>query len=341
MKVFGRISLVFCVLLLVACSEPASKLDNAKLLGVHYWNTSWEDEIMENPQVKKFPRVYLHVFDVVKEPGLAEPVPSFVMDTIKTNSDQKFIPIAYLTIEALQYYMDQKKIPLLASRISNLLSRISDKNEYTFDKFILDFDWNLSNQSDYFNLLDTLKLLLSDRGINLGATLRLHQLRLSDKMKSPPLDTLLLMCYNMSSPQTDAKHNSIFDAKDFETYTKQIPDYPLELEYILPVYSQVVLFRKGKVVGLLRDMDISKIETNNNLQLNSNGMYEVTEDTYLGKLQLLKGDLIKVEELTQDNFSNLLQSLAFLELDSPVFSIFDAKNLNQNKKLSNEIQKLF
>ncbi len=298
---------------------------------MHYWNTTWIDSIMQHDNFQNFRKIYLHVFDVDKMPGIEEPVPSFIIDTIKKSAAHNFVPIAYITSEALKFYTENKTEHLLAARISRLLEKLSSRNDVVFKQFVLDFDWTATNQESYFRLLDTLKKTLEHQDISLAATLRLHQLSVDDKMQAPEIDTLLLMCYNMESPKLEGRHNSIFSAPVFQEYASRIPDYPRALEYIVPVYSQILLFRNGEYLGLVRDRGAGFLDNQKLLKKSSQNIYIVQKDTQLGSLKLMQGDRLKVEKVSPQEIHQIMDIFHTLKLDSPRFSIFDAQSITQQK----------
>ncbi len=331
--------LVICVFL--SCNSDKPHSFSSDLYAVHYWNTTWNDSMLGSELAHTFRRVYLHVFDVDIQPGLSEPVPSFIIDTIKSVDKIEYIPIAYLTLDALEYYRSNKNEAKLATRMTTLISHISRKNHCRFDKFVLDFDWNVSNQDSYFTLLDTLSSLLNKQGIELSITLRLHQLRLADGMEAPPIDTLLLMCYNMNAPRPIATQNSIFNTSDFQSYAQYISSYPRNLEIVLPVFSQWIWFRNHEAKGLLRGASEYQFENNPKYRKMGSGMYEVTEDFTRGTLKLIKGDRIKHEKISKKDLISMVDILGNQDLDSPKVSLFDLQSLVERHEMQDVIEELF
>ncbi len=326
---------------LMACTSDPHDAMRPDVYALHYWNTSWDSTIMSDTLLEDFSRVYIHVFDVDALREDAEPMPSFVIDTLMPIQSYEYVPIAYITARALDYYIEKEEIPKLAKRIDLLVDYLSEQNKVKFQRFVLDFDWSLSNQDSYFALLRKLKTNLQKRNIKLGATLRLHQLRLIQGMQAPDLDTLLLMCYNMQMPILNPHQNSIYSADDFETYARNIPSYPRPLELIIPVYEHFALFRQGDFAGFLRDIRPSVLENDQYFDKKNKQVIEVLEDYKLGRFQLYKGDQIKHESISPKELRSILHVLHRVGVDSPKVSIFDAKNYVQKPEMQAALRDLF
>ncbi len=326
---------------IVCCADDTERAD-IKLEGLHCWNTSWDDSLMNLKSIQEFETYYVHVFDVDKEKNISEPIPSFILDTIITKPDKNYIPIAYLTTEAFEWYIENGKIEILADRINGLLVLLSQKFNYSFSKFILDYDWRRSDQEYYFNLVNFLRDKLKERNVTLSVSLRLHQLRLSEEMKAPPVEEVYLMCYNMGNFRAASTKNSIYDPKDFEIYAKNIGSYPAKIEYILPVYDHVILFRQGKFEGLMMQISNSDLEHETDLFLRqADNFYKVKTDVKFKDYSLHKGDEIKYETVDDKDIKHMIKVINEEEEDSIFLSIFDLKNYTTNDEMQNYFQSIF
>jgi hypothetical protein len=82
----------------------------------------------------------------------------------------------------------------------------------------VDCDWTLRSREKYFALLSDVRRLLKEHGMNLSATIRLHQL----SQPAPPVDYGALMVYNTADPRRLTDHNPILDIRDVEPYMKHL-----------------------------------------------------------------------------------------------------------------------
>ena len=92
----------------------------------------------------------------------------------------------------------------------------------------IDCDWTPSTKENYFLFLKSLKSKTSSK---ISCTLRLYPYKYKDKMGIPPVDRVMLMCYNLLSPKNNETKNSIFDLNEFEKYTDTKVKYPLPMDY--------------------------------------------------------------------------------------------------------------
>ena len=115
--------------------------------------------------------------------------------------------------------------------------------------------------------------------------------------------------------------NSILNYSDIEFYLKNAV-YPLHLDFAYPTFSWGVWFRDNKFRAILRTINCSDRAY---YQSQTKGIYKVIKDHYLGSQELLKGDIIRLEnshfveilktkcqvekELARNNYSIILYHL--------------------------------
>ncbi len=325
----------------LGCRQKAERQD-ILLSGLHCWNTQWNDSLMQLGTVKKFAHYYVHVFDVDVHSGLGEPIPSFTLDTLIAQPGKRYTPIAFLTPAAMDWYRTQEKVDRLAQRIDILLGRLADKYRYSFDDFVLDYDWKATDQAAYFEVLKALRKRLAKRNVDLTATLRLHQLQLSDEIAAPPVDKVLLMCYNMGNYTALQGKNSIYDGNDFKMYARGIEKYPLPLAYVLPVFDHVLLFRNTKFEGLLRQITAADLQENTSLfSRQAENIYTVNKDMEYKGFPLQKNDQIKYEYVDIVDLEQMINVLKSSEKDSLILSIFDLKHYTQNDGIQEYLQTIY
>lgn len=114
----------------------------------------------------------------------------------------------------------------------------------------IDSDWTVGTRDAYFLFLRKLRAKLP--GKQLSATIRLFPYKYRKKMGVPPIDRGMLMCYNLGRIGSVETSNSVFDIEQLKTYL-DAADYPLPLDYCLPVFGWAVWFRGGQLKGILHE----------------------------------------------------------------------------------------
>ncbi len=194
----------------------------------------------------------------------------------------------------------------------------------------IDCDWTAKSRDNYFYLLRQLKKL---SGATLSCTLRLYPYKYPQKMGVPPVDKAMLMCYNLVGPLENEDKNSILDNKELKSYLNTSGSYPLHLDFALPVYSWMMVYRNERFSGILGG-DNHLLETFRPLKPL---WYEAQKDTVVEDFYLRAGDKIKYEEVSATHLREavkLLKENTSLD-DSITVALFqlDEKTL---KKYSHE-----
>ena len=92
-----------------------------------------------------------------------------------------------------------------------------------------------------------------------------HQYRDRKTMGIPPVERVMLMCYNTGDPKKLAESNAILDAQVVKYYLKG-KKYPREMDVALPQFNWGAWYRAGAFQGLLRDLAPSTPGTESYLQ---------------------------------------------------------------------------
>ena len=99
------------------------------------------------------------------------------------------------------------------------------------------------------------------------------------------------MVYNTGSFLNPDVKNSILNYDDVKPYLGKLKDYPLHLDFAYPIYRWGLVYRNDMFEGLLRDTDLSSLQTK---ELKG-GRYKVLQDGYVGGKKVMKGDIIRIE----------------------------------------------
>ncbi|MFA7616730.1 MAG: hypothetical protein WBF83_05370 [Moheibacter sp.] len=258
-------------------------------------------------------RLYIRLFDVVQKDGRPEPTAMLQnFDSKKLNA--AYIPTVYLINEVF-YKLSASENQKLAENVFELIQKISKNYGIeNFDQIQIDCDWTESTRDSYFQFLKELKEI-SQKII--GSTLRLHQVKFSNKTGIPPADKVYLMCYATSSPIEEIEKNSILDLDLVKDYLKDIDRYPLKTDVALPIYSWAIVTNHLGKKKLINGVSKSDLDNENYKKL-KDGYYRIESDTFLRGIYLNKGFEIKLETIPAEL---LKQTRNFL--DSKIKSDFE------------------
>ena len=234
------IIVVFC-----SCSKQQGEKTNA----VYYWSTIFKSDSIQQSFLRQhhIKKIYLRFFDVVvDEQGNVMPNATVRFAT-PVPKDVEIVPVVYIVNDCLYRSIDK-----LDSLILQRVTQMCETNDITpFRELQIDCDWTARSRTHYFQVLSRLNERAKKQGVVLSATIRLHQLGEAP----PPVEKGILMLYNTGDvTRLDCEH-PILDMKDAAPYLRKLSKYRLPLATAYPVYAWRVLFRKGKLVGILHSDD--------------------------------------------------------------------------------------
>jgi hypothetical protein len=210
--------------------------------------------------------------------------------------------------------------PIIAKRKLELKKNIQD--------ILIDCDWSEKSRDNYFYLLEKIKSKFPNYKIE--ATIRLWQYKYYEKSGIPPVDSGLLMCYNMTNPEDRKTENSIGTSNELDKYIVH-NKYKLKLNIALPLYSWSLVFRGDTFKGILsNDIDFS----NNKLVFKKSGdnTYLLQDDIRIGNLYLRNGDEIRIEKISDSEIKDMISTLTDkIKIDNTTrvtFFSFDKKYIN-------------
>jgi hypothetical protein len=325
---------VFFSLLLSAgsCSNKTEKI--GELRGFYYWKTNFilPQTLRQSLHNLKVAHLYVKHFDVTWEERDKQAIPVALLnmqDTLPANI--KITPVVFITLEALRN-TEVHQIPVLAEKMGNLLEKLSGSSaNYLADEIQIDCDWTMQTRDAYFTLLKELKQHAFFKGRTLSVTIRLHQVKYINEAGIPPADRGLLMCYNMGNLRDPSAKNSIIDPATFSSYTGRLNDYPLPLDFALPLFDWWVWFRNREYYGLIHAGNLPP-------QLGRGRVTGFSKDTSVNGYHFLPGDrvrhenspvssLIKITESLPARFRSGKSKLILYHLDSASLSNYSIHEL--------------
>ncbi len=370
-------------LCLLNCKNKESRTINTAF---HHWKnplniTDFEQQYCQNINANT---LYLRLFDVdyTALNKFAEPISELIINQNDLIPFNKIIPTIFITNRTL-IKLNDNQIDSLSTLIIIKLGQITEepvlnnselknsnselKNTHLaltnngfkdkISELLIDCDWTASTKIKYFQLIKQLKTQLnklnvqSNKQLKITTTIRLHQIKFSEKTGIPPADKGVLMAYNtgdLSDPQTI---NSILDINVLKQYLSELKTYPLPLDVALPIFSWGIVKRDGQAVQLIPNFSkdfLLKNSKNTDLSRdNREGAYfdnkndhtiTILKNGYYNSYYLYADDVIKIEEipintlqqaatLLSEHLNNPQLTIGFFSLDSINLKRYNANDL--------------
>lgn len=312
-------------------------------LGFYHWQTNLELSPKESQFIDSLDveRCYIKFFDVDWDFQRQEAIPHASLK-VRTPlpSTIQIVPTVFITNRTFQH-ISTSAIDELSKRVAEkILQQSNNFPSHSVQLIQIDCDWSLSTKTAYFSFLKSLQNQLKDKAIQLSATIRLHQIKYVGKTGIPPVSKGLLMFYNMGEVSKIETINSILDLVVAKKYTASLSQYPLALDLGLPLFQWGVLFRNGKMIQLINQLQEIELADTTRFTAIAPMQWTVLKDTYLNGLFLYEGDFIRLEqvskkdllaasEILQPYFSGKEFDLLFYHLDDVVLTNFSASDLEE------------
>ena len=286
-------------------------------------------------------RLYVKFFDVDWDFSTRAAVPMAVLDySPPPKASYEIVPTLFITNRVFQEIPSQSIEALKEKTLKKIFEIIDQHNIKKCSEIQMDCDWTQSTQKPYFRFLKLMREDLQKRGINLSATIRLHQVKFAETTGVPPIDRGMLMYYNMGEIRNWEEDNSILNNEIAKKYLPALQDYPLPLDLALPLFSWGLVFREGEMVRIINLLDESQLSDRSKFYPIGNSRYEVIQHTFLDGTFLYEGDFIRLESIQQyalDEATDILKTyqwanpmhLSFYHLDSAVVQQHRPESLKQ------------
>lgn len=278
-----------CLLLGLGCEPAASPPQTA----FYHWTTgfTYGDTAQRYVDSLEVAYLYLRAFDIDWDAERKQAVPLATLEQFLGAQLElpELVPTIFITNRTFQ----QESLD-----ISRLAQRTADRLEGLFGwqairEVQIDCDWSIRTQLAYFEFLKALKTQLPER-CQLSATIRLHQLRYPDQTGVPPVDRGMLMFYNMGSVSNPAEPNSILNLAAAEPYLTA-GRYSLPLDLALPLFRWGVLFREGRMIRLINQLESADLSDTSRFERLDSSHYRVRRSTYLEAYYLYQDDELRLE----------------------------------------------
>ena len=325
-------------LLYAACGGSSTPADTS----YYYWKTVYSPDSTEQAGIRNVGarRIFIRIMDVDNQGPQGEAIPVSAITFREPLPDTlAVVPVVYIVNNVLKE-LPSHKLDSLAANICHFVSgKLKQAGKPGFDELQIDCDWTATTRDAYFGLLEAIRARVSDT-VRMTATLRLHQVRNLRSSGIPPVNRVLLMCYNMGNLRQPGDHNSILDLNEMEVYLKDfLSEYPLPVDIALPLFSWSVVFRNDAYAGISKRL--------NPVLLSDTAIFAHEEGTSLYRLKtalpdagLRQDDVVRREETRWEDLSEAADFLAkhkrtekftllFYHLDNQVLKVFSDEQLQE------------
>lgn len=300
--------IVLFLLSSVSCVSGSSHDHN---ISFYHWKSTYQmdNDVRNYMRGLNCQKIYLHLFDVVKEGEISRPINIFQKtDSLKNDSSIHFVPVIFITNEVFSN-TDTAKINRLTHHLqyfTNDMIRHSNINKNAIDEIQFDCDWTPSTKENYFTFLKYVKNLYPD--VKISSTIRLHQIKDMKETGIPPVDKGYLMCYATSNANDGLDSNSILNIDLLKNYTENLNDYPIDLDYALPLFSWGIVSNKKSQIKLINGLTHNDLNIIKFKRISEN-RYKVLEDCFINGLYINKGYTIEIEQITPTLLRNAIEYL--------------------------------
>ncbi len=287
-------------LLLTACHQP-----ERPMISFYYWKTIFQLSPLEKSTLKdnQVQKLYIRYFDIDWNVKTNNPFPQSPIRFEEIPKEYTIVPVVYIKNKV---FLNQNIDVLgLAQKTNDLIKQINTTNQISCQEIQIDCDWTLASRDNYLKFIECFKKI---SGKKLSSTIRLHQIKYFKKTKIPNVDQGVLMYYNMGEIAPDSL-NSIYDRNVANRYLASLKKYPLSINLALPIYSWAIHIRDGKVIGLRNKIDVKSFKKDPNFVVKNQKWLIATTSNYKNGTFYKKGDLLKLEGITQDDLLEMADDL--------------------------------
>lgn len=375
-----RLLLIALAVLAFSCSKEKTAHRPSKK-AFYYWQTSfynfyWGDSTYRALDID---RLYCRFFDVDWSDEAKAPVPVSPIEMYYSTlpDSVEFVPVVFITNETFKNLDEKTSAELAANVHKKVMMQLTpflvssfryedgwwEQNPYNMKSKDLrsqtrydsvynarlkkirevqfDCDWTKSTRDKYFAFLKEAKKLFKDQTVT--STVRLYQYKYPKEAGLPPVDRGMLMCYNAGKVNDDKTINSVFDKSEILDYL-DADDYPIPLDYALPVFEWAVWFQGDKFNGILPIAPL-KEDYSSFIENTKNNIWTVKEDFVLGNTAsasyLRRGDQIRFESPSAADIKTVAQWLSEHKNNQEAAITFYHLNENDLQEHSQTIKSIF
>ena len=274
----------------------------------------------------------MRYFDIDMAAGDAHPKPVAPVSFDTTNLFFSITPVIYIKNRVFEK-LDSTGIAELCSNVLKMVRAINKSINKSPEEIQFDCDWTVGTKDRYFLFLRTYKKISKQI---VSSTIRLHQIKYPKITGIPPVDSGVLMYYNMGTIGT-GESSSIYEKSIANKYNSFIKKYPLKLKVALPIFAWGQLISEGKVFKLLNGMNYADFASDSNFVLIYKNRFTVKHNNFHGSYYFKQNDEVKIEQVPEEDLMEMVDQLnressgrinqiIFYDLDESNLELYD-KNI--------------
>jgi hypothetical protein len=325
--------------LALICLLQSCKKHESANSAFYYWKSSFSLNAQQSQLLKETSgnKLYLRFFDISWDNNTQKAFPNAVVTFAQPVTQLNITPVIFIVNKTFENLPDTA-INSLAANSNNLINRIAAKANINYQSVQFDCDWTLTTRDKYFTFLKAFKALNKHQ---LEATVRLHQVKYKQLTGVPPVDKAVLMFYNMGTLNNNLQQpNSIYNPADAEKYIAYIPQYPLQLDVALPLFSWAIQIREGRLMQLYSNPDKKDFTNTQNFDCKGNA-FTAKKSFFLNGVYIKQNDIFKLEvtdvnllkkaagQLSAHLSPQKNRTVIYYELGNLNLSEFKAETINQ------------
>lgn len=337
------ISVCLLFVLCTACQQK-QKMPRATERAIYHWKTVYQPTAFEQAQLKAagIQKLYLRFFDVDWNAETAQPLPvAQIRVQQKINPGTPVIPVVFITNECMRR-LDTQQAALLGGKIVSLIEKNCQAAELTrIPEVQIDCDWTATTRTAYFALLRAVKQQNFIKNKQVSATIRLYQLKYSDRTGIPPVDKGLLMCYNMGNLKNPETKNSIIETAELDKYITSLAAYSLPMDAAFPLFEWKVWFRQRSFAGLIENLPDDSLQRPDFISRKGN-RYLFTKDAVINGYSFAAGDELRDEKSDPaEVIRTAIRVNQYLKNTRPVVCLYHLDSLILKKYSLHELETVF
>ncbi|MBO0948602.1 hypothetical protein [Fibrella forsythiae] len=290
-----------CFVALLSACQPKTRHTAELIPAFYHWKATFAPTLAERATLDSLDvkTLYIRFFDVDWDRTKRTAIPKATIHfRQRPDPGMRIVPVVYITNRTMAN-LAPANVPELAENLTKKIRQLADQQSIHINEIQIDCDWTRTTRGTYFSLL---KAISQKASLPLSATIRLHQVKFAAQTGVPPVNRGMLMAYNTGDWKLTDTRNSILDLRDLKAYADYLPGYPLPLDIALPLFRWTVVYRNGRFLTLLNNVDQTVVRAIPGLQQQADtARYVATRDTMALGMNLRRGDLLRTEFCSQTN----------------------------------------
>ncbi|WP_183562360.1 hypothetical protein [Mucilaginibacter sp. SP1R1] len=331
----------------ILCSILSScRHDRVVNTSFYFWKTVYKNNKTETACLGHFKshQLYMRIMDVDLDENGINPVPvSPITFQDKLPDSVEIIPVVFIVNNLLKVTTRHQLDDLARNMVGFVNGKVRQAGKTSFSQLQIDCDWTASTRENYFYLLKQLRQLKELKGKVLSATLRLHQIKNQKGSGIPPVNRVMLMCYNMGNLRKYGQQNSIIEISELKKYLgNNVTSYPMPVDVGLPLFSWAVAFRDKQYIGIAKRINMVELNNKNQFIFIGNNIYRAKTDLPDDGLKI--NDEVRWENVSAANLRSAARYLAplikadtvnviYFHLDEAIVRTYTYDNLEKTDHL--------